>query len=409
MNQIEVTFLSKNGKELYVEGNINAHLKNGKFFSTRGIFRDITFRKLAEEQILKSKIMLQAVFDGISNPLIMMDQNLCIKMLNMAAADYYHAGSPQDVIGKTCYKELMGRSKPCEDCLVPLSIRGTQRFIFERSGVMDPDRVEEVIIFPFLEGGGKGTGAIVHVSDITEKKRVEEQLIRADRLSSLGQLSGGIAHEIRNPLAGINLFVDILCDKEKFTQTEKALDVLNEIRENINKIDAIIKRVLDFAKPLPSSLGEVDINTLINDNLKLWSTKIRNSEIELDLALKNNIPLLKGDPIELQQVINNLVLNAIEAMEMGGKLGIQTMEGVSSYHQDRDVVIIEVKNTGPGIDPEHTKDIFNPFFTTKPTGTGLGLSISHQIVKRHGGILSFESKPDKGTTFIVELPAILEE
>ena len=255
-------------------------------------------------------------------------------------------------------------------------------------------------------------GEIEYVSgvffDITDKKRVEQQLFRADRLSSLGLLSGGIAHEIRNPLAGINLFVDILCDKDKFEQTAKELEILGEVKENIDKIDAIIKRVLDYAKPITTSVEKVDINFLIRENLKLWSAKIRKSKIKLELVLEEDLPKIQGDAVELHQIINNLVLNAIETMDSGGALGITTYRGPSSFHKDRQVAVLKVKDTGSGILPQHRESVFDPFFTTKATGTGLGLAISHQIIERHGGVISFQSEPNQGTTFTVELPAIVE-
>ena len=247
---------------------------------------------------------------------------------------------------------------------------------------------------------------IEHIRNTTEKKKIDGQLIRADRLASLGQLSGGIAHEIRNPLTSISLFLDLLGDKEKFDQTDSELEIFDEIRNNVYKIDGIIRRVLDFAKPSIRASAKIDINAVVREEIKFWSAKIRNSEIDLQLSLEDNIPPVFGDPIELRQVWNNLVQNALEVMEKGGTLSITTTKGMSSFHKDRRVVDIRVKDTGPGIKPEHQKNIFNPFFTTKPTGTGLGLAISHQIIERHGGIILFESKPDKGTLFTVELPVV---
>lgn len=242
--------------------------------------------------------------------------------------------------------------------------------------------------------------------DITDKRRVEQQLIRADRLSSLGLLSGGIAHEIRNPLAGINLFVDILCDKYKFEQTEKELKILGEVKENVGKIESIIKRVLDYAKPITTSVEKVDVNSLVRENLKFWTTKIRELKIKYELVLEEDLPKIRGDAVELNQVINNLVLNSIETMESGGTLDITTYRGPSSFHKDRQVAVLNVKDTGSGIQPQHRESVFDPFFTTKSMGTGLGLAITHQIIERHGGVISFQSEPNQGTTFTVELPAI---
>jgi signal transduction histidine kinase len=131
---------------------------------------------------------------------------------------------------------------------------------------------------------------------------------------------------------------------------------------------------------------------------------MRNEEIRLELSLEEDLPAVIGDPIGLQQVVNNLIQNAVEAMAEGGLLQISAQKGVLSVSEGRPVVIIRVQDTGPGITPDQEEKIFNPFFTTKHTGIGLGLSISHQIVERHGGVISLESKPDELTTFKIELP-----
>ncbi len=369
------------------------------------IATDISERKRAEEQIQKSKATLQAVFDGISEPLMILGEDLSVKMLNNAAMGYYGASRLEETTIKCCFNALMGKSSPCEGCGISSAVLGGQAKTFEQSSVVHPGRLEQVVTYPLQERENGVTGAIVRITDITEKRKTEEQLARADRLASLGQLSGGIAHEIRNPLASINLFVDILRDKDKFDQTDKELEILDEIKGDIGRITGIIKRILEFAKPSVTSEVEVDINALIRENLKLWSAKMRKSKIRLELFLEEGLPRIHGDAIELQQIINNLVLNAIEAMNRGGVLRISTSRGISSFHEGRKVVCINVNDTGPGIETEHAESIFNPFFTTKAAGTGLGLAITYQIIKRHGGLISFESKLDNGTTFTIELPA----
>jgi len=256
------------------------------------------------------------------------------------------------------------------------------------------------------EDGKTIVATIAQGQDITERRKMEQQLMLADRLSSLGRLSRGIAHEIRNPLAGINLFVDILHDKEKFAQTDRETEILNEIRDNVNRMGGIIKRLVNFANPSAKTKENIDINALIREGINLWSAKFRESEINSELSLGDDILLVSGDSIELQQVIDNLVQNALEVMEKGGILGISTTEGMSSFHKKRQVVIIKIKDTGPGIKPEDKGSIFNPFFTTKHTSAGLGLAISHQIIARHGGTISCESEPGEGTTFTIELPCV---
>ncbi len=364
--------------------------------------QEVKERRKAQKQLVKSKTTLQSVFDGISEPLIMLKRDFRIKIVNKAAKEYYQASNFQNLIGKTCYKELKKLSEPCEGCTVLSAISSRSAITFNRKGFMDPARFEQVVSYPL----GNREGVIFRINDITDEKRIEEQLVRADRLSSLGQLSGGIAHEIKNPLTGIRLFTDLLSDEDKFKLGTGGMDILDEIKDNVNKIDGIIKRVLDFAKPNVVSLEKIDINNVIREITRLWSAKFRKSSLMLKLSLKEKLPHIQADLISMQQLLNNLLANSIEAMEKGGTLEITTFKTKSSFHNKRSVVSIKVKDTGQGISTENEKNVFNPFFTTKASGTGLGLAISHQIVKRHGGVISFDSQPCKGTTFTIELPCI---
>ena len=366
--------------------------------------KEVDVRKRVEKQLVLSKANLQSVFDGISEPLLMVDREMNIKMLNETAKNYTQLSRYQDILDKRCYEVLSGRTTMCENCKLPLAISSCNPVTFERKGLQNPERIEEVVIYPIYNKVKNEGKAIIRISDITEQKKIGEQLLRADRLASLGQLSGGIAHEIRNPLASISLFADVLCDQEKFDRSRQEVELFDDIKDNISRIEKIIKGVLDFAKPPVTSNAGIDMNQLTREIVKFWSSKLRKSKILLNLDLKDNLPPAQGDAIGLQQVINNVVLNAIEAMGEGGDINIKTSLGDSAKDASKNRVYLKVSDTGPGIPQDHQENIFNPFFTTKATGTGLGLSISHQIIKRQGGTFTFENNPDAGTTFIIELP-----
>ena len=255
---------------------------------------------------------------------------------------------------------------------------------------------------------GEPTGVLEINRDITESRNMENQLTRADRLSSMGVLAGGIAHEIRNPLHAMSLFLDVLTDEEKFSRTGQELNVFQEIKSNIKRIDAIIRRVLDFSRQSVSTSQKIEAGVLIEQSLQLWKSKMSKSGIKLGLSVEENLPEVLGDPIEIQQVLTNLVQNAVEAMKQTGVLGIIAESGTLSFDKKRPAVIIKVQDSGPGIPLDQQKNVFTPFFTTKYSGTGLGLAISHRIISRHGGLISFESIPDEGTTFTLELPVAPE-
>jgi signal transduction histidine kinase len=366
--------------------------------------KEIDERAQAEARISEGKALLQTAFNGISEPLMMLGNDMAIKIINECCHRYYGISSSQDVIGKPCYEGFRGRTSPCENCPVLSAISGEGPTTVERSGLFDPDAIEQVVTYPIREGAKGDSGAIVRICNITEKVKIQKQMIRADRLASLGQLSGGIAHEIRNPLMGISLFTDLLGDGEKFSRTREELKILDEIKDNTRKISGIIKRVLDFAKPSDTNFAELELAPLIQNTVKLWHHKMRGGSNGLKIAIEDALPYIHGDAIEIQQVVTNLIRNAFEAVPSEGKIEVDVFAGKLSCTKNRPAVIIEIRDNGPGISAEHRNSLFNPFFTTKATGTGLGLSIAHQIVARHGGMISFESTRGVGTTFRVEFP-----
>jgi two-component system, cell cycle sensor histidine kinase and response regulator CckA len=246
-------------------------------------------------------------------------------------------------------------------------------------------------------------------NEIVGRKKAEAQLIRADRLASLGQLSSGIAHEIRNPLAGIRLFLDILRDPEKFDQSEQEKEILSDLISNVERISAIIQRVLDFSKTSIGFKQKLDLNQLARETVAFWEAKIRKANITLKLNLSQTLPPVLVDPIQFQQVINNLILNAIEAMDTGGTLTVTTDYWHPLRKTTQGRLCLLVADTGCGIDGHNLESIFNPFFTTKPSGTGLGLAISHNIIEKHNGIMSVRSQIGEGSVFSVELPVCADD
>ena len=232
-------------------------------------------RKRAEEKLTKAKAMLQAVFNGISEPLLMVDKELGVRMLNEAACRYFQIADDEDVIGKTCLELTNGACTNCNACTVKSAVSGRMRVTFERRGLLDPERFEQVTVYPAEESDSGFSGGIIRISDITENKTVEKLLMREDRLSSLGQLSGGIAHEIRNPLAGINLFVDILCDENKFNQTAQELNILGEIKEQCSQDQWHHQRSSRFFENKRNrSSANLKVRPLIDDTLRFWRSRL---------------------------------------------------------------------------------------------------------------------------------------
>ncbi len=256
--------------------------------------------------------------------------------------------------------------------------------------------ITSMTISPLRNADQRIIGASRICKDITHLKKAEERLILAERLSSLGELTAGVAHELRNPLAGIKINTQVLSRQKELPEMEKKL--LNSTQEGIEKIQKIVDDMLHFAKPKPSHFKEEEINDVVEKSLAILQTKLKKGNISSVFEQGEELPRLRIDIHQIQQVLINLMLNAIQAMEKGGTLTLRTFLGNGGG------VAIEVKDTGIGIPKSHLNKIFDPFFTTKSEGTGLGLSISAKILENHRATIDVESEEEKGSTFTIHLP-----
>jgi two-component system, NtrC family, sensor kinase len=233
-----------------------------------------------------------------------------------------------------------------------------------------------------------------------ELKKSQEIIRRADRLSALGTLAAGIAHEIRNPLVSIQTFFQLaperLHDEEFFTS------FLGMAAGEVKRISDLITELLTFARSPNRVLGPLNLNEVADRVAKLLEPEARKRELSFTRALSPDLPLVQADGDQMKQVLINLILNAIEATEPGGEVSLVSR---SVDHDKGSVTQLEVRDTGVGIPDVHLDDVFNPFFTTKDKGTGLGLAIAHQIIAEHGGSITIQSEPGHGTSVFVNLLA----
>lgn len=230
-----------------------------------------------------------------------------------------------------------------------------------------------------------------------EQERLHAKLRHADRLSTLGQLAAGVAHELNEPLSGILGFAQLL---------DKTPALPDQAHKDIEKIKAatlhardIIRHLMIFARQTPPRDTRANLNRIIQESEAIWGVRCSAAGVHLDYALNEKIPEIVADDRQLQQVVTNLAVNAIQAMPDGGTLRIETV-------RDGEWLLLRVKDTGIGIAPEFLPRLFDPFFTTKDIdeGSGLGLSVVHGIVTGHGGTISFDSTPRSGTAVTVRLP-----
>jgi two-component system sensor histidine kinase HydH len=225
--------------------------------------------------------------------------------------------------------------------------------------------------------------------------QTEEQLRRADRLSALGELSAGMAHEIRNPLGAIKGAVEIL--KDDYSPDEAKYEFIGILIKETDRLNRIVQEFLGFARPKIPEFQPADVNEAIESVLTLTAQESRKAGVMVEKRLDPSIGKRSIDAGMLKQAFLNLILNAIQAMPNGGILTIE------SSLQGR-VLIVKISDTGTGIPEENRKKLFSPFFTTKKSGTGLGLAITYRIIENHRGTIDVASEPGKGTTFTVKIP-----
>ncbi|MCJ7542713.1 MAG: PAS domain S-box protein [Desulfobacterales bacterium] len=394
----EINHIRKDGSLFPVE--INAGLL--EFMGHKYILaidRDISERKEMENQILKSKLDWEDTFNTITDMITIHDKDFNIIRANKTAIDTLDLSFPENTTAK-CYKIFHGKDRPPDNCLSCECLTSKEPASFE---LFEPhlDRFLEVRAMPRFDDDHQVTGVIHVIRDITERKKVEGVLQRAEQMKLIGEWAAGLAHEIKNPLAGIKVSVEVLLEDLNISAEDRAI-VLRAVGE-IQRIEALLKSLLRFAKPPKLQLTVVDMNDLLDQTIDFslrHPALSSDSSIILNVSkdLDKNIPMMPADPIQLQQVFLNLLFNAIEAMPNGGELGIKSI-----HDKNANTTTIEISDTGQGIDKDTIDDVFKPFFTTKSKGTGLGLAITRRIVEEHDGVISVTSDPGKETVFKILL------
>jgi PAS domain S-box-containing protein len=403
VQQIEETMLRKDGTRVPVEVNTSVlRLKGEKFHMS--VVRDITLRKEKElrqrhleQTILESKQRLMAVFDGIMSPLTITDLDYNIIMVNKTTASLF-GETIRSLIGKKCYSAFRHEAEPCPNCPVAETIRTGQPS--HRLGDHPVvNRTIEEYTYPIYDASGNLSLIINYGIDVTDKIKMQRQLLQADKMASLGTLAAGIAHEIRNPMATINLNTQILIRDLNLGQEHQVymLDIQKEVR----KIERIISEILEFSKPKPAHLVETSVNDVVQSVHEFIRVQLRKHGVQVHLDLEDASPSVLMDPAQVSQVLINLVINAMQAMPEGGDLTVTTRHDPKSGR-----VELLVIDTGVGIPSENLDKIFDPFFTNKPEGTGLGLSIARQLLEKNQATIQVESTAGKGTTFCLRFKTV---
>lgn len=348
----------------------------------------------AHEGLRENAETLRSIFEGISDPLALVNPDCSLEITNSAYRAWAEKGI-NAVFSEKCHPENCIDEMHCPVCFLEKVKREKKAVSEYWEG--DDGHFYYVHLYPVFDDSGNVVKAVHYVKDITEKRRIEEQMRRAEKLAAVGQLSAGIAHEINNPLGGIRLCFNNLMTTSMDEETSKThIEVINS---GLARIQDIIRQLLDFSKLSSLNISEVSVKKMIEDVLRLTDYLISKKGIAVVMNQFQNMPHVQVDLNKMEQVFLNIILNAVHAMDSGtGTLTIETSS-------DNGYCDIRFADNGSGIPDDVMPYIFDPFFTTKSVGdgTGLGLSVSKSIVEQHNGRIMVENF-EKGARFTVRLP-----
>ncbi|MDA1000804.1 MAG: ATP-binding protein [bacterium] len=358
-------------------------------------------------QVFESNHRLQALFDGITDAICIVDQNYCIQLLNQGMGNLLGRG-----ISNLLGQSWGGEGSPIPGPLVDRHLiartfeTGATGFAEHSITLPTGKRVDiEAYTYPISDALGETIQAIVYLKDVTERRELQKQLLQSDRLSIVGKMSAQVAHEVRNPLSAINLNTELLEDElEKFGKRDsgEAWTLLRSIQTEIEILRQVTDDYLKFVRMPQADHQAGDIHELIEELLQFLAEEAASRNIEVRRDLEDALPDVEFDEAQLRVALQNLVLNAFDAMKGGGRLtvGARAAEGG---------VVIDITDTGSGIPADKQASLFTPFFTTKASGTGLGLILAQQIVHEHRGSIRFASQEGEGTTFHIYLPSAAQQ
>ncbi len=356
-----------------------------------------------QKELINTRRFLSTVIDSIQEDILVISPEY--KILRVNAPLLKKLKRPKEnIVGKYCYEVLHGEHSPGgpPEGICPLAeVIRTGKPHHTRHTHLDKNGKafhHAVSAYPVVEDGI--VSYIVEISrDVTQEIKTQEMLLQQEKLGSVGKLAAGVAHEINNPLTAV--LTNSMLLLEDLTEDDPMYEDLKAIADETLRCREIVRGLLEFARQEAPAKVESDLNTIVASMVSLVRKQFSFKNIMIEQSLADNLPVVKLDRDQFQQVIVNMLINAMEAIERDGEIQVET-----SYDERWRNIVLRIKDTGRGIPEDIRLKLFDPFFTTKDTGTGLGLSISHGIVERHGGTISLESQVGHGTTFTITLPVV---
>ena len=390
----------RTGEERDVAVSSGPFRVNGDLIGTVATLRDITDPKRAADTLARSEARYRHLVESASDAIVTLDANGRFTTVNHAAENI--SGYKRDELVGQWFAPML----PDDD--LPKALAHFQQALAGETGLFESQFYrkdgETRIIAITYSTPQKDEEVLCLIRDVTDQKMLQEQLIQSEKMSAIGQLVSGVAHELNNPLAGISAFAQLLLAEKRFPPDQRT--AAETIYSEARRASRIVQNLLTFARQHKAEKVQSSINQVLDDTLELRGYELRVRGIDVRREYDESLPDTMADAHQLQQVFLNLITNAEQAMEQRDghhhRLTVRT-------RRTGETIRIEVEDTGAGIPANLIERIFNPFFTTKPTGsgTGLGLSISLGIVREHEGRIWAENQPQGGARFIVELPVTL--
>ncbi len=379
------------------DGNINVAIY---------IFRDITKKRKLEERIRYLKEYNESIVASVPSSILVVDKNLRIILANQSFYQDFEL-EKKEVESKSIERVL-----PAELNKKILKAIRTANFLKNEEVETTFPRIGRKVVHISIVGTkleeDEEDRILIIIEDVSEKKQLEDELIRLGKLAVLGELSAGLAHEINNPLAIISGYAQMLRAEPTMDETRKQR-YSKEIVEQAERAARIIRKVRGFARPGETRMESVDINGTLIRTLSLLKDQVHLKNIRINEDLDLSLPGIKADKDQLEQIFLNIILNAVEAMSNGGELMLKTKLRGQGTKVSTKRVELTISDTGCGVSKENLGKIFDPFFSTKHNSTGLGLSITQRLVNRHHGTLAVESEVGKGTSLTITFPLNIRE
>ncbi len=348
------------------------------------------------QNLRRSGTLLQSVFDGISDPLVLLEPDGTLVMVNQAFLQRHNL-SGEEVLGKVIDTVTSRQHCVFSDCLQELDLYATEPHTEQIQ--LDDGSIFDMFFYPILNQDNSVHTVVCFAKDVTGVREAERRIQQTEKLVAIGQLAAGVAHEINNPLGVILCYTDII--KENFNENKELMEDITVIDRHADNCRRIVADLLDFSRSREFHTDKqvVSVNDTIEDILSMVGPQFMKKQIKLSTSLEKSIPPCLMDSRRMKQVLLNLIMNAAQAIGSKGSILISTRVENSS-------VMVDIDDDGPGINKDIIDKIFDPFFSTKEPGqgTGLGLSVSYGIIREHDGEIRVQSRQGNGTRFTVILP-----